>query len=159
MNTSFQKTKHSTDEWYTPPEIIHALGEFDLDPCAPKDNFHTAKRCFTKEMDGLIQPWAGRIWLNPPYSRPLIVDFLRKMTEHGNGIALLFDRMDSGLWHDVIFPTADAMLVMRGRVRFLKQDGTQGSAGGCGSVFVAWGKENALRLSQCGIDGKFIPLK
>lgn len=26
---------NSTDEWYTPKEIIDALGEFDLDPCAP----------------------------------------------------------------------------------------------------------------------------
>lgn len=35
MNTSFEKSKNSTDEWYTPKEIIDALGEFDLDPCAP----------------------------------------------------------------------------------------------------------------------------
>lgn len=34
MNTSFEKSKNSTDEWYTPKEIIDALGEFDLDPCA-----------------------------------------------------------------------------------------------------------------------------
>lgn len=33
MNTSFEKSKkNSTDEWYTPKEIIDALGEFDLDP-------------------------------------------------------------------------------------------------------------------------------
>ena len=31
MNTSFEKSKNSTDEWYTPKEIIDALGEFDLD--------------------------------------------------------------------------------------------------------------------------------
>lgn len=35
MNTSFEKSKNSTDEWYTPKEIIDALGKFDLDPCAP----------------------------------------------------------------------------------------------------------------------------
>lgn len=27
MNTSFEKSKNSTDEWYTPKEIIDALGE------------------------------------------------------------------------------------------------------------------------------------
>lgn len=34
MNTAFEKSANSTDEWYTPKEIIDALGEFDLDPCA-----------------------------------------------------------------------------------------------------------------------------
>lgn len=35
MNTTFERSSNSTDEWYTPKEIIDALGEFDLDPCAP----------------------------------------------------------------------------------------------------------------------------
>ena len=35
MNTSFEKAKSTTDEWYTPREIIDALGPFDLDPGAP----------------------------------------------------------------------------------------------------------------------------
>ena len=30
--------------------------------------------------------WEGRVWLNPPYSRPLIELFVRKLAEHGNGI-------------------------------------------------------------------------
>ena len=30
-----------------------------------------------------------------PYSRPLIELFVRKLVEHGNGIALLFNRCDS----------------------------------------------------------------
>lgn len=35
MNTSFERSANASDEWYTPREIIEALGEFDLDPCAP----------------------------------------------------------------------------------------------------------------------------
>lgn len=35
MNTTFERSSNSTDEWYTPKEIIDALGKFDLDPCAP----------------------------------------------------------------------------------------------------------------------------
>lgn len=35
MNTTFEKSVNTTDEWYTPKEIIDALGKFDLDPCAP----------------------------------------------------------------------------------------------------------------------------
>lgn len=72
MNTSFEKSKkNSTDEWYTPKEIIDALGEFDLDPCAPmRPLWRTARVMYNKEQDGLKQEWEGRVWLNPPYSRP-----------------------------------------------------------------------------------------
>lgn len=35
MNTQFERSAKPTDEWYTPKEIIDALGKFDLDPCAP----------------------------------------------------------------------------------------------------------------------------
>ena len=60
MDTSFQKTTAS-DEWYTPREIIEALGEFDLDPCAPMvPLWPTAKRMINKEENGLLTPWGGR---------------------------------------------------------------------------------------------------
>ena len=35
MNTQFERSAKHTDEWYTPKEIIDALGKFDLDTCAP----------------------------------------------------------------------------------------------------------------------------
>lgn len=61
MNTSFEKSKNSTDEWYTPKEIIDALGEFDLDPCAPmRPLWRTARVMYNKEQDGLKQKWEGR---------------------------------------------------------------------------------------------------
>lgn len=157
MNTSFQRTTGS-DEWYTPKEIVDSLGEFDLDPCAPSPKFYTADKCYDKFDDGLSKPWFGRVWLNPPYSRPLIVNFVLKMAQHGNGIALLFNRMDSGLWHDVVFPTADAILVMRGRVKFHRPDGSRGGSAGCGAVFVAWGEANSTALKESGIPGKLIRL-
>lgn len=30
-----QSARMKNDEWLTPPEILRALGAFDLDPCAP----------------------------------------------------------------------------------------------------------------------------
>ena len=157
MNTSFQRME-SSDEWYTPKYIMAALGTFDLDPCAPSREFYTAKECYTKEDDGLVKPWHNRVWLNPPYSRKLIVPFIKKMAEHGNGVALIFNRMDIALWHDVIFPTAQAMLVLKGRLKFYRPDGSCGDSAGCGSVLVAWGEDNAMALRNCGLDGKFIRL-
>ena len=70
MNTQFERSACATDEWYTPKEIIDALGEFDLDLCAPANPlWQTAKVMYNKNVDGLKQEWKGRVWLNPPYSR------------------------------------------------------------------------------------------
>lgn len=157
MNTSFQRTE-SSDEWHTPKYIMAGLGTFDLDPCAPSREFYTAKECYTKEDDGLVKPWHGRVWLNPPYSRKLIAPFIKKMAEYGNGVALIFNRMDIALWHDVIFPTANAMLILKGRLKFYRPDGTCVDSAGCGSVLVAWGEDNAMALQNCGLEGKFIKL-
>lgn len=156
MNTSFERVKNSSDEWYTPKYIIDSLGDFDLDPCAPiSPIYRTAKTMFNKNDDGLTKQWEGRIWLNPPYSRPLIEKFVNLMAEHGNGIALLFNRCDSKLFQDVIFKKAKAILFMKGRIKFLNQNGDIVGSPGRGSVLVAFGSNNAEILKTCGIDGKF----
>lgn len=157
MDVSFQRSIAS-DEWYTPPYIIKALGEFDLDPCAAH-GLMTAKRHLYKENDGLAHNWHGRVWLNPPYSRKLVCAFIEKMAQHNNGVALIFNRMDIALWHNTIFPTADSMLILRGRLRFYRPDGTEGDSAGCGSVLIAWGMENSLALQNSGLPGKFLNLK
>lgn len=157
MNTSFERTEKATDERYTPIEIIRSLGEFDLDPCAPmKPLWQTAKVMYNKEDDGLKQEWYGRVWLNPPYSRPLIEQFIRKMAEHNNGIALLFNRCDSAMFQDVIFKKATAMKFLRRRIKFYRPDGTQGDSPGCGSILIAFGKENAEILEANELEGKFV---
>ena len=93
MNTTFEKSANTTDEWYTPKEIIDALGKSDLDPCAPVNPlWQTAEIMYNKNQDGLTKKWIGRVWLNPPCSRPLIEQFVKRLAEHGNGIALLFNR-------------------------------------------------------------------
>lgn len=159
MNTTFEKTKDSTDEWYTPKEIIDSLGEFDLDPCAPINPlWKTANVMYNKNDNGLSKKWFGRVWLNPPYSRPLIEQFVIKMAEHKNGIALLYNRCDSKMFQDIIFKEATAMLFMRKRIKFYRPDGTQGKQPGCGSILIAFGELNANILKECGIDGKFILL-
>lgn len=157
MNTRFEKSVNTTDEWYTPREIIIALGRFDLDPCAPiAPLWQTATRMYNKTDNGLVKPWIGRVWLNPPYSRPLIEQFIRRMADHGNGIALLFNRCDSKMFQDVIFKKATAMLFLRNRIRFYRPDGSRGDSPGCGSILVAFGEDNAKVLQNSGIEGKYV---
>lgn len=160
MNTSFERSVNTTDEWYTPKEIIESLGEFDMDPCAPViPLWNTAKTMYNKNDDGLKQEWKGCVWLNPPYSRPLIEQFCRKMAEHGNGIALLFNRLDTAMMQEVILKNAHAVKFLRKRIRFYRPDGTQGGSPGCGSVLFAFGKENAEKLRNQELEGFFIELK
>ena len=164
MNTSFERGKDRTDEWYTPKHIIDSLtcagANFELDPCTfVNPPYQIAKNTFNKYQDGLTKDWFGNVWCNPPYSTFLIKKFIAKLASHGNGIALIFNRMDNSLWHELIFPNADAILILRGRLRFMNIDGVVSDPAGCGSVLVAFGKENAECLERCGIDGKFINLK
>jgi hypothetical protein len=72
-----QSAKMKNDEWLTPPEILRALGPFDLDPCAPIARpWETAAAHYTAEDDGLSKPWAGRVWCNPPFGREAVKWFV-----------------------------------------------------------------------------------
>lgn len=161
MNTSFQKSAlNYSDEWYTPPNIFSKLGHFDLDPCSPMSPlWKIADHTFNAEEDGLSKVWFGRVWLNPPYSRPLQELFVRRMAEHGNGIMLLFNRCDNKLFHDVIFRCASGILFIKGRLKFYTPDGTPGGTAGCGSVLISFGQENDEILRHSGIPGRFFQIQ
>ena len=145
--------------WLTPPSIVHALGEFDLDPCgAPGHQLAARTYLLENGDDGLRDPWFGRVWLNPPYGKEA-EPFLAKLAEHGEGTALIFARTETGTWHNIIWPNATAILFMRGRVSFLHPDGTKAKANsGPPSCLVAFGLADAADLRASGIPGKFIDL-
>lgn len=156
-----ESTAMKTDVWLTPPEILEALGPFDLDPCAPAVRpWDMAKTHYTRADNGLWKPWAGRIWLNPPYSSEA-VRWMRRLSEHGRGTALIFARTETEgffetVWHS---PTASAVMFLAGRLYFHKLDGTRAKNGaGAPSVLVAYGADDAARLRKSGIVGRFIPL-
>ncbi|MFN8296767.1 MAG: DNA N-6-adenine-methyltransferase [Chitinophagales bacterium] len=149
-----------SDVWLTPPSIIKALGEFDLDPCSPINRpWDTALHHYTKEEDGLFLPWFGRVWLNPPYNRSQINDWMHKMAMHGNGIALLFARTETVFFQNYIFPFAHSLLFIAGRVSFYNVDGTRSNNnGGAPSVLISYGEHNADVLADSKIKGKHIQI-
>ena len=156
---SHQSAKMMSDTWLTPPHIIEALGEFDLDPCTPKEMpWATSKRRFTISDDGLRQKWDGRVWLNPPYSREA-VKWLSKLADHGDGIALIFARTETAWFFKSVWGKADALLFLEGRIHFYKENGERAKANaGAPSVLVAYGAKNSESLKNCRLKGKYIKL-
>ena len=157
MNTSFEgNTYTGTDEWLTPPELIKACGEFDLDPCSPVGRpWDTANLHYTIREDGLKTPWRGRVWCNPPYGA-LAGKFLAKCAEHGNAVALVFSRCETEWFQENVWGKADAILFIKGRIRFYKITGERGGSPGVGSVLIAYGAQNVEALENCGIEGKLV---
>lgn len=137
--------------WLTPNWLIRALEDFDLDPCCPDGGmpWRTASEMITKSQNGLLADWEGkRVWLNPPYGKDAW-PFFKKMVERktGGGIALVFARTDTSLWQELIFPHATAILFLRGRLRFCRQDGTPGETATAPSALVAYSNDDAALLA------------
>lgn len=149
----------ATDEWLTPPHILNVLGAFDLDPCSPIGRpWPTARIHYTVDDDGLSKPWDGRVWLNPPYG-PETGKWLEKLADHDNGIALVFARTETDMFHCHVWPTADAVLFLRGRLHFhnVKGERAKANAGGP-SVLIAYGSGNVKALRESGLKGKLVEL-
>ncbi len=157
---SHQSHDMGKDEWLTPPEIIRALGTFDLDPCAPlksKRPWDTAISHFTIDDDGLSKKWHGRVWLNPPYGDQT-ERWLEKLANHGNGIALIFARTETATWRRQIWGRADAILFIQGRLHFYHASGVKAKHNaGAPSALIAYGCSNVAALERCGITGVLVP--
>lgn len=159
MNTSFERCENTKVEWLTPPELVQRLGLFDLDPCSPiHAPFLHAKNNFTSNDDGLLKDWFGRVYLNPPYGRGMEL-WLEKLKNHENGIALIFARTETKCFFEHIWNDADAILFVKGRIRFYHVSGIQAGTPGAPSVFIAYGSKNALALKNSGIEGRYLELK
>ena len=109
-NRLFNVDGRATDNVLTPRSLFEALTiRFDLDVAASVDgDFVPADRRFTVEDDGLIQPWSGRVWMNPPYSKPQ--PWVDKFIQHSHGIALL--PISRSHWQIRLWQEADGICLM-----------------------------------------------
>jgi hypothetical protein len=100
-----------SDEWLTAdsPFLKAARnvlgGKIDLDPasCAEANAIIRAKKFYTKADNGLSHPWPGNVWLNPPFSFPLVeafVDYTAKQYETGTSkaIVMLTNNSSGSAW-------------------------------------------------------------
>lgn len=149
-----------TDEWLTPPYIIESLGPFDLDPCSPVARpWDTAAKHYTKADNGLLKPWKGSVWCNPPYSN--CSAWLERCREQRDALVLLFARTETEMWQKYVWAegAASAVLFIFGRLYFHRLDGTRADANaGASSAIVAYGEAAVRRLERRGFAGRLVRL-
>lgn len=141
------------NEWHTPAEIFPlvraVLGSIDVDPAsnAEAQKIVKAKQFYTKANSSLDHQWHGRVWLNPPYSQPLIAQFVSKLLhEHRAGrvtaaILLVNNSTDAAWFHQAMAGT-EAICFTRGRINFCKSTGEVG-APPQGQAFFYFGHERS----------------
>ena len=168
-NLGNESSVSNTDVWLTPPDLLSKLGIFDLDPCAPVNRpWDTAAVHYTIENDGLASPWHVlpgsnvRVWMNPPYGRGMD-QWMKKLKNHvanghGTGIALIFARTETRTFFDHVWDDANAILFIKGRLRFCTPDGLPAGTAGSPSVLIAYGESEIETLRNSGIPGKLVIL-
>ena len=144
---NFNTNTNNSEVWLTPPEIIKALGPFDLDPCAPVNRpWDMAAKHYTELDDGLSKLWEGRVWLNPPYGKQTFT-WMERLSEHRDGIALIFARTETKGFHKTIWQKAHSVFFFLGRLQFYYVTGKQGGTANAPSVLVSYSENDTYKIA------------
>lgn len=161
----------STNEWYTPARYIEAarevMGGIDLDPasCELANRVVKATRYYTQEDNGLMYPWHGRVWLNPPYgktpqgqasnleyfTRYLVNEYQANRTQQA---ILLIPANTATSWFDILwqfpicFPTY--------RIRFNQENGELSNGISFGTCFVYLGSNETRFINIFSRVGRIV---
>jgi phage N-6-adenine-methyltransferase len=122
------------NEWYTPAEFIEAarevMGAIDLDPASSDvaNQFVEATTYYTAKENGLDKEWAGRVWMNPPYSDDLVGRFIEKLLAHyGNRditqAIVLVNNATETAWSQSLAAIARVKCEPKGRIKYLDDTG------------------------------------
>jgi len=136
-------------EYYTPPHILDAVkafygGAIDTDPCSNSlmEPNVPARYLWTADLDGLKNPWIGRVFINPPYGGREFYRWIEKAwSELKEGIAkeiIFLLPCYSDLKWFLLFRGC-AFCFLRGRLTFRRGDGKPNSKSVFASVLVYMG--------------------
>ena len=157
QQTAKRGAKDEVDDRGTDPAFIASLeerfGRFDLDVAAAPHNAK-APKFYTREHDGLTQPWRGRVWCNPPYSdcgtwvRKAWAEWGQEPSLELIVMLLPANRVEQKWWQEHVEPFRDRVNsplrveFLPGRMRFIRPDWTPGPKGDrppFGCCLLIWG--------------------
>jgi phage N-6-adenine-methyltransferase len=156
------------DEWYTPAKYIErvrrVLGGIDLDPASNKraQRIVKAKRYFTKADDALTKDWCGRVWLNPPYSKRLLLKFVSKLihefkVKNTTAAVMLLNNFTDAGWFQLACSACAAVCFPRGRISFTNAVTDKIDRPLNGQVFFYYGDDvESFRSEFAGVGCGFI---
>lgn len=150
---SFNSTdtqRAETTTWLTPLPLIQSLGKFDLDPCGFLGH-ETARKLICLPEDGLKEEWTGRVWLNPPYGKEARL-WLNRLKKHGNGIALIFARLETKWIQEFI---ESGFFAIQGRISFLNDKKEEKENAGSGSILIPFGRKNKGSILSSDLEGQW----
>jgi hypothetical protein len=127
--------------------LFDSLGvEFDLDVASPGPAlvpWVPARKHLTKRENGLLAPWEGFIWCNPPFGiRNNVEAWIERFIAHRNGVALVSDFTSTNWWHDLT-RNADAICALKPKIQFVSD---RGGTNDLGSTLVAIGERGVQAL-------------
>lgn len=131
-NTHFRTSFTGENEWYTPEQYIDAVKEvfggiIDLDPASNEEAQKAikAKKFYSIDDDGLKNQWRGKVWLNPPYSQPLIMQFMQKVfdeSENFDECIVLTNNYTDTRWFHLAESHCSLICFTKGRIKFWNTD-------------------------------------
>ena len=122
-------------EWYSPREYVEAaravMGGIDLDPAstATANEIVKATTFYDVALDGLQQPWHGKIWMNPPYTNALMTAFIDRLLHFyyernrqvSEAVVLTNNATDTG-WFHTAAAGCQGLCLPRGRAHYWRGD-------------------------------------
>lgn len=156
-------TSQATVEWYTPRHIIErarkVLGGIDLDPASSDVAQEWIRaRVYYTAATPLQAPWAGRVWLNPPFDdTPTWVSRLERVYTRGDVTAalLLVNSAPGYRWWEELYIHWPVCL-LRERLCFLRADGKPGGQAKKAQTVVYFGLDTRAFIDGFGDLGRIL---
>ena len=123
--------RDDSNEYYTPAAVVErarrTMGGIDLDPasCAEANRVVGAAQYYDADANGLMLPWYGRVWLNPPFERDLVEAFTDLLASAAiTQFCCLTMMSNNARWWHRLLAISDMMCLIGGRdMRFWSPDG------------------------------------